>query len=481
MPTLKRHIIRNQVVEVEFESHNGIRDTFEFNEHLSDVCRNKLLPAIERLFDAKSRDNKIISIDSLQIDAGILEKEDWENRFVDETINRLEEYLDNLLAGKDSGEGDQSARGEGARVLDEENDSQVILHYLKHGVLPWNSSIKSQSELTSLLVDLINDDAGFLRELRSLVILNKSVFDRVVMQFSAEAIIKVLADDSYSAEITELYSSWSHIFEILQISAPEQKNNFFTALRTIVNEEYRKSLTELISVAIPNSFGKGKRELLDGIARRKEKYGFTEREESILKLVLKGNAKKEISKKDQGKKNNDSNEEPAFFEQNPVYISNSGLVLLHPFLSRLFANIGYTKKDEWVSEQLHQRSLVLCQYLVSGNEEYAEFELLLNKILTGYPVDESLPSEIILSDFEKNEAEDLLKSVIKHWSALKNTSVQGLQQTFLQREGKMVRADIEWLLQVEQKTFDILLEKIPWGFSTIKTPWMEDILSVEWT
>lgn len=478
MATSKPHIIKTQFVDVEFVN---TPDALEFNVRLSEVCRDKLLPAIERLFDTRSSGNQIISIDSLQVDAGILEKEDWENRFVDETINRLAEYLDNLQAGKDSAVQVQSVRGEGAKLLDEDNDSQVILHYLKYGVLPWYSSIHSQSELTSLLKTLVNGGGDFLRELRRLAISNKSAFDRVVMQFEVEGVIKTLIGESDAVEVTELYRGWGAIFEVLHISRQEQRITFFTALRSIVNEGYRNRMTEHVSVGIQNSLGKEKQELLARVAENKERYGLTEREQLILNYALKDKSKKEASEKDYSKKPDDNSEGVTFFEENPVYISNSGLVLLHPFLSRLFENIGYTKKDEWISEELHQRSLVLCHYLVAGVAEYGEFELLLNKIMTGYPVSESLPFEIILSDFEKNEAADLLKSVIKHWSALKNTSVQGLQQTFLQRDGKVVRADTGWLLQVEQKTFDILLDKIPWGFSTIKTPWMDEILSVEWT
>jgi hypothetical protein len=71
--------------------------------------------------------------------------------------------------------------------------------------------------------------------------------------------------------------------------------------------------------------------------------------------------------------------------------------------------------------------------------------------------------------------------MISHWSAIGNTSVQGLRQTFLQREGYLSRKEDGWHLQVPKRTFDMLLDKLPWSISTIRLPWMETILWVEWT
>ncbi len=37
-----------------------------------------------------------------------------------------------------------------------------------------------------------------------------------------------------------------------------------------------------------------------------------------------------------------------------------------------------------------------------------------------------------------------------------------------------------WLLQVEKKTADVLLESIPWGFSTLAFSWNNYIIFTEW-
>jgi len=162
------------------------------------------------------------------------------------------------------------------------------------------------------------------------------------------------------------------------------------------------------------------------------------------------------------------------------FITNSGLVLLQPFLGSLFTNTGYIENNEWMNDEVQQRAVALTQYLMTGRDEFPEFDLLLNKLMCNYAFEKTLPFDLVLSDYEKGEADDLLQSVVKHWTALKNTSVEGLRNTFFLRNGKLVKDESGWLLQVEQKTVDILLNKLPWGFSMVKLPWMADLLRVEW-
>ncbi len=128
-----------------------------------------------------------------------------------------------------------------------------------------------------------------------------------------------------------------------------------------------------------------------------------------------------------------------------------------------------------------ERAIHLLQYLATGRVGDMEHELALNKILCGVPLDQPLERQIRLTKKEKTEADGLLRAVIGHWSALGKTSIDGLRGTFLCREGKLSqKPNGTWLLQVEQQTVDLLLGKLPWIFSTIKLPWMQEMLTVEW-
>ena len=81
---------------------------------------------------------------------------------------------------------------------------------------------------------------------------------------------------------------------------------------------------------------------------------------------------------------------------------------------------------------------------------------------------------------EIKACEELLTGVVKNWTALKNTSLDGFREAFLKREGKLTRNDNEWLLKIEQKAYDILLDKLPWSINIVKLPWMSGIMHVEW-
>jgi hypothetical protein len=40
--------------------------------------------------------------------------------------------------------------------------------------------------------------------------------------------------------------------------------------------------------------------------------------------------------------------------------------------------------------------------------------------------------------------------------------------------------DEAWRLQVAQGPFDMLIDQLPWGYATIRHPWMKQVLHVEW-
>ncbi len=92
----------------------------------------------------------------------------------------------------------------------------------------------------------------------------------------------------------------------------------------------------------------------------------------------------------------------------------------------------------------------------------------------------NLEIEDPLSDEEKQLVDGLLSSVIQQWSILKNTSIAGLRETFLQREGKLEIEEEANMLYVEAKSFDMLLDHIPWTISKLKFSWMKKVILVQW-
>jgi CRP-like cAMP-binding protein len=170
--------------------------------------------------------------------------------------------------------------------------------------------------------------------------------------------------------------------------------------------------------------------------------------------------------------------EPEF----PLLVNHAGLILLHPFISRFFENTGIKKIGmAQLSSSVTARAAALLHFLATGQEEVYEYELGFIKVLLGLePATPLLVAEGLVQPDDKEEAEAVLQSIISYWTILKNTSVQGLRSSFLQRQGLLREDDNGWRLQVEPMPFDMLLERLPWGIGIVKLPWMQQAIYTEW-
>ena len=167
-------------------------------------------------------------------------------------------------------------------------------------------------------------------------------------------------------------------------------------------------------------------------------------------------------------------------DETGLFVSLAGIVLLHPFLTPLFSEMGLVVNREWADETAATKGVQMLAYLATGLDYCPEYEMTLPKLLCGLPFDALVSPYLDLTDTDRQNATELLQAVIGHWPALGTVSVDGLREAFLQREGKLTRSDAGWQLTVERKTIDILMNKFPWGFSAIKLPFMTDLLLVDW-
>lgn len=191
-------------------------------------------------------------------------------------------------------------------------------------------------------------------------------------------------------------------------------------------------------------------------------------------------------------------DEPAeTFERSPYFpvdreqapglpVRSAGLVLLHPYLPRLFAALGWVAERHPAGETFPwaalPRAAALLNWLATGREEPLEFELGTVKLLLGLRPDDALPvADGLLGDAEREEGGALLAAVVEHWPALGQTSIDGLRVSFLQRGGLLYPVADGWLLRPQPETYDILLDRLPWGISILRLPWMTKSLHTEWT
>jgi Contractile injection system tape measure protein len=167
-------------------------------------------------------------------------------------------------------------------------------------------------------------------------------------------------------------------------------------------------------------------------------------------------------------------------QETNLVAANAGVVLLHPFLKPFFQSLNLLKEGTFKTLKARRRAAALIHYLATGTTEMAEYDMALPKLLVGLPLQKPLDRHLILTETERTEAEGLLRAVVSHWKALGSTSPAGLREGFLQRTGKLTHRDDGWLLQIEAKTLDILMDRLPWGLSIIRFGWMPKMLFVEW-
>jgi len=161
---------------------------------------------------------------------------------------------------------------------------------------------------------------------------------------------------------------------------------------------------------------------------------------------------------------------------------DAGLVLLHPYLERLFDAAGIARDGAGrIPEASAPRAAALLHWLLAGREEIHEFELATIKVLLGLePGRMLLVASGLLSQVDRAEADALLAAAVSHWTLLGETSIDGLRQTFLQRRGVLRDLGPAWNLQVEPAPFDVLLGSLPWAFNIVKLPWMTRPIFIEW-
>jgi hypothetical protein len=161
-------------------------------------------------------------------------------------------------------------------------------------------------------------------------------------------------------------------------------------------------------------------------------------------------------------------------------IRNAGMVIIATYAQRLFSILDLTKDGQFISEEAAQRGVHLLQYAITGASATPEYQLTLNKLLCGIHGGKPITCGIDITDKEKDTIEQMLNGVIAHWKALGKTSIAGLRQTFLQREGQLHFEEEAWHLHIPSATFDMLLDRLPWSFAMIRFPWMEHPLKVTW-
>jgi len=172
--------------------------------------------------------------------------------------------------------------------------------------------------------------------------------------------------------------------------------------------------------------------------------------------------------------------QPIEDQHDAVEVGTAGLPLLWPFLQTFFGRLEMLDGKRFRDEARQHRAATLLHTIATGEMACPEQELMLAKALAGIDVDAVHDPGEPLEPHELESVESLLSDVLGHAPMLGRISVAGLREAFLKRSGSLSTRDGHWLLRVERRSIDILLDRLPWSFEWVRLPWMAAPMRVEW-
>jgi len=162
------------------------------------------------------------------------------------------------------------------------------------------------------------------------------------------------------------------------------------------------------------------------------------------------------------------------------YISNSGLVILWPFYTNFFTQLGFIENGQFKDLYCQHRAAYVLQYLSTGVPSLIEFSMPLIKVMCGIPLYHPFEPMDELTEDEMKDSDTMLEAVISQVEILNNMSIDGFRGSFLLREGVLKPQNSQWNLNVKRETFDIVLDRFSWPFNIVKLPWMEQVIFADW-
>ncbi len=534
--TQQKHIINKQILEIHLPS---TVDPFTVQQELSALCRHQLRTVMDRIFcnTTLNAGDQPLQIDRLTLDLGKVSIEDFATVFEEELQEKLQEALTIHQ------QSDAVAQKNTANQPEEKTPIRVVAHYLKTGILPWWAKDTTKAYVLEQLEELLQKpNTTFITLLKQLR-WNTQQLERFIHTSTEAQLLQSLqlisdvplqeiipAFEKFQQRIHNKYSIISQkikvtfwktafqkfdtykdskffeqacfkgtlaalgidhkgssrkhqaqdVYEIKSLVANHKtvqvKNTvwqeFFRQLSTIINNPFLDQLpTKMLKqwVQLLKDIGKIQEQTVDANTVLRPLAIYLQRVHKELQEIASKPILMEIEKLSS-----------PFEDTDFIPVQNAGLILFWPFLERFFENLELIKDKKFIDETGRHTAICALQYLCEGDDqELFEGALPLNKLLCGVAIDEVI-SPIILSDEETAIAEGLLSAAIGQGPHWKNLSIEGFRTSYLCRPGSLRTRDGHWLLQVQRETHDVTLEKLPWGFHTVKLPWMQDIIVVEW-
>lgn len=485
-----QHLIRKQIIELNIEKN---LDAFRVQHLVSQHYWKKMLPDIGKAFDQLSEEEIVLHFDKLEIDLGTIthqsiEQNNWSAELTGKVTEQIRERV-SRSAGKQA-----PIREEVALSI-----CKQWFIYMQKGYLPWNTLTINKHWFESVIKALATDFQA-ITELRKLIEADPFVARRIVFQHSKSFIIRLVGimnsrkERKLSLIVHDLIKLIYRVLPQTQIksnSESELENEVWSMILKFsaanaaghaIEEIIEKTMTYFIRDLTLPSKAEDKFQDLPSILpvikkltvlNDETKKQLTTESQTMTEVKdLKENVLMSANTKGVPKSKKE--------EEDGIFVENAGIILLHPFLNQFLKRQKLVENGGFVNTHEQKKAVFLLHFLATGETEAEEHLLVIPKILCEFPLEEPIEKSIELSESDKNEASDLLTAAIQQWEILKNTSIAGFRESFLQRNGKLITKKEHLYLQIETSSIDLLLDHLPWNLSIIKLPWMKEMLRVEW-
>ncbi len=469
------HVIRKKRLNVEFDGPES--EVLALQRRLERFCYECLLPVMEVALNEQATEDEHILLEEVVIDAGTIPLDQLEAELSQAVQEGVQQALREEL---------QSPRGDSRRRNRLQAMTEVFLHFLEQGSLPWWFQLPPGKELEQVLLECWLDEnlpygAAVIALEEVLIPLQKEqARRRLILQFSERfrSLLLPIIAPQVGVRVAAVLESLAGVALPTAVMAFVRDNVWDNGLAAAGNHV---GVTEhdLISRAwlgLPASV-KRLPEVAAALERHWPGAAGARKSDAPIKQIEDATHRhgEEPAAGHAAKIKAASQAETM---QEGIYLENGGVVLLHPYLPQLFEALEIISGNRILAPE---RGVAVLHYLATGSTEPPEYQVALQKILCSIPLHAPIARKVELSDLDIEMCDYLLNALLGHWGALRNSSVNGLRGAFLMRPAKLtLRENEEWLLQVEKNSCDILLDQLPFSISMVKLPWMEKLLWVQW-
>lgn len=437
-----KHLIRKQLIDIQL---NPGMDSFSIQQNLSEHYWRYLIPLMEEVFDQFQPIDEAILIDSLSINLGTIELKDLDR------INQNENLILNIKNQIQSQVNNNEFVNKNiTRKSISIKDFEQWMFYVKNGFFDWYVSTLNTDWYNHVLEALATDTnllEVFIEEIKT----NPNSLLRLIRQHEIQflsKLTKILAPD-FIEEISLIEKEYNYNNQLFKLNSVEFKRGF---------EIFWKEMFQTCIVIRHENI-------------RKESYNPFDN----IRFNLQESSSNEIIEPEYS---------TADFRENTftdsLFVDYVGIILIHPFLHSLFKKLDLIHDQTFINLISREKAIYVLYYLLTGKLNPKEFELVVPKLICGYPIKAAISTDIMLSGGDRAEADTMLEAVIANWDILKNTSIDGLREGFLIRRGKIDRLDDKIKILVEKGPIDMLLDYLPWSLNIIKLPWLKELIQVDW-